>query len=45
MPAGVRPFASAVGACVVFAGALCVLRFLPTQHLAGSAPEEPAGVA
>ncbi len=45
MAAGIRPFASAVGACVVFAGALCVLRFLPAQHLAASALEEPAGAA
>ena len=30
---------AAVGACVVFAGALCVLRFLPARHLPQTAPE------
>ena len=30
---------AAIGACVVFAGMLCVLRLLPARHLPDTAPE------
>ena len=36
---------AAVGACVVFAGALCVLRFLPAQHLVAPTLQEETGAA